>query len=202
LVSPVQLRPLEVFLASAHKRAIEAAAAGLYVRVVEQARQPLFYLGLGVPDTPDGRFDMIALHAALLLRRLRRERERTEAVSQAVFDLMFADMDQNLREMGVGDLAVGKRIKAMAQGFYGRLAAYDVGLAAEGDEVLADALARNVFRHRPPGEGDARGLAAYMRRQTEALDAQPVEALLAGDVHFAAPAANEEVTDHARGQPA
>jgi cytochrome b pre-mRNA-processing protein 3 len=189
-------------LVSAHKRAIDAAATGLYLRVVEQARQPLFYLDLGVPDTPDGRFDMIALHAALLLRRLRRDRERSEAVSQAVFDLMFADMDQNLREMGVGDLAVGKRIKAMAQGFYGRLAAYDVGLAAAGDEVLADALARNVFRHRPPGEGDAPGLAAYMRRQADGLDAQPVEALLAGDVVFAPPGGAEEVEGHANGRPA
>jgi cytochrome b pre-mRNA-processing protein 3 len=188
-------------LASAHKRSIEAAAK-LYVRVVEQARQPLFYLDLGVPDTPDGRFDMIALHAALLLRRLRRDRQRTEALSQAVFDLMFADMDQNLREMGVGDLAVGKRIKAMAQGFYGRLAAYDVGLAAPGEEVLADALARNVYRHRPPGEGDAAGLAAYMRRQAERLEAQPVEVLMAGEVVFDPPAAAGEVEGHAAGQPA
>ncbi len=184
-------------MASAQKRSIEAAAARLYTRVVEQARQPLFYLDLGVPDTPDGRFDMIALHAALLLRRLRRDRERTEAVSQAVFDLMFADMDQNLREMGVGDLAVGKRIKAMAQGFYGRLAAYDVGMAAPGDEVLADALARNVYRHRPPGEGDATGLAAYMRRQAARLEAQPVEALMAGEVAFAPPQASEETQAHA-----
>lgn len=184
-------------MASAHKRSIEAAAAKLYVGVVEQARQPFFYLKLGVPDTPDGRFDLIALHAALLLRRLRRERERTEALSQAVFDLMFADMDQNLREMGVGDLAVGKRIKAMAQGFYGRLAAYDVGLAAPGHDVLADALARNVYRHRGPGEGDPAGLAAYMRRQAETLEAQPVETLMAGAVAFDPPGAEAEVGDHA-----
>lgn len=186
-------------MATAQKRSIEAAATKLYVRVVEQARRPLFYLDLGVPDTPDGRFDMIALHAALLLRRLRRDRERTEAVSQAVFDLMFADMDQNLREMGVGDLAVGKRIKAMAQGFYGRIAAYNVGLAAAGNEVLADALARNVFRHRKAGEGDAAGLAAYMRLQAERLDAQPVEALMAGDVAFDPPGAVEKAGDHATG---
>lgn len=187
-------------MASSQKRSIEAAANTLYVRVVEQARQPFFYLHLGVPDTPDGRFDMIALHAALLLRRLRRERERTEAVSQAVFDLMFADMDQNLREMGVGDLAVGKRIKAMAQGFYGRLAAYDVGLAASGDDVLADALARNVYRHRGPGEGDPAGLAGYMRRQSRRLDAQPIDALLAGEVVFERPAVEAEVEEHAPGR--
>lgn len=189
-------------MASAQKRQIEAAATRLYTRLVEQARQPAFYLELGVPDTPDGRFDMIALHAALLLRRLRRERERTEATSQAVFDLMFADMDQNLREMGVGDLAVGKRIKAMAQGFYGRLAAYDVGLAAPGDDVLADALGRNVYRHRPPGEGDATGLARYMRRQAGNLEAQPVEALMRGDVAFAALTAGQEAPDHAADQTA
>ena len=189
-------------MTSAQKRSIEAAATRLYAHVVEQARQPFFYLTLGVPDTPDGRFDMIALHAALLLRRLRRDRDSTEAVSQAVFDLMFADMDQNLREMGVGDLAVGKRIKAMAQGFYGRLAAYDVGLAAPGDEVLADALARNVYRHRERGEGDPAGLARYMRRQAERLDGQPVGALVTGVVVFDPPGSEAEVQADAAGHPA
>ncbi len=189
-------------MASAQKRSIDAAATRLYSEVVEQARQPFFYLTLGVPDTPDGRFDMIALHAALLLRRLRLDRDRTEAVSQAVFDLMFADMDQNLREMGVGDLAVGKRIKGMAQGFYGRLAAYDVGLAAPGDEVLADALGRNVYRHREPGEGDPVGLARYMRHQAESLAGQPVDALLTGVVAFDPPAVEAEVQADAAGHPA
>lgn len=169
------------------RRSIEAAAAKLYVRVVEQARRPQFYLSLGVPDTPDGRFDMIAVHAALLLRRLRRDHGRTERLAQVFFDLMFADMDQNLREMGVGDLAVGKRIKRMAQGFYGRLAAYETGLADSSDALLAEALKRNVYRHRPAAPEQVSRLAAYVRRQAERLDGASTEALRAGAVTFALP---------------
>lgn len=172
-------------MASEHRRDRETAATRLYVRVVEQARLPLYYLAHGVPDTPDGRFDMIAVHAALLLRRLRRDHERTEQLAQTVFDLMFADMDQNLREMGVGDLAVGKRIKRMAQGFYGRLAAYEAGLADPSDRLLKDALLRNVYRHGAPGVGQLDGLATYVRHQGEWLDAISTERLCGGALDFA-----------------
>ena len=101
------------------------SADQLYRRLVRQARDPVFYLHLGVPDTPDGRFDMIILHAFLVIRRLKAEHERTVGLAQAIFDLMFADMDQNLREMGVGDLGVSKRIKGMAEACYGRTVAYE-----------------------------------------------------------------------------
>lgn len=172
-------------MASENRRSIETAATNLYSRVVVQARQPLHYLTFDVPDTPDGRFDMIALHAALLLRRLRREHQRTETLAQALFDLMFADMDQNLREMGVGDLAVGKRIKRMAQGFYGRLAAYDAGLADPSDRLLKDALQRNVYRHGAAPDDALAGLAHYVRRQAEWLDQIATERLCAGILEFA-----------------
>lgn len=190
-------------MANAHRRSIERAASKLYIRVVEQARRPYHYLDLGVPDTPDGRFDMIALHAALLLRRLRQAHDRTEELAQAVFDLMFADMDQNLREMGVGDLAVGKRIKRMAQGFYGRLAAYDAGLADPSDRLLKDSLQRNVYRHGAADEVALTKLAAYVRRQAEWLDRTDTDGLCAGGVSFApnttvAEKANADAAESAR----
>ena len=165
------------------RKRFDAAARKIYVTLVEQARQPGFYTLCGVPDTADGRFDMILLHGFLLLRRLKRDHDRTADLGQAVFDLMFADMDQNLREMGVGDLAVGKRIKGMAQAFYGRIAAYEAGLA-EGPEVLEDALRRNLYRHVSPEDGHVAAIAQYMDREAGLLDDIDTEIFFAGDLSF------------------
>ena len=120
------------------------AAHRLYMAVVTRARDPLFYRELGVPDSLDGRFEMIALHAFLVMRRLKREGRAGAALSQALHDIMFADMDQSLRELGVGDLSVGRKVKAMARGLYGRIAAYEAGLAEGGDRLVA-AIRRNVY---------------------------------------------------------
>ena len=167
------------------RRRRERVAHALYTEVLSQSRQPVFFAEWGVPDTVDGRFDMLVLHAYLLLRRLGLEKgeaaDSARALSQSVFDLMFADMDQNLREMGVSDLAVGHKIRAMVEAFYGRVAAYDAGLNGD-DATLAVALARNIYREAPPNPEAPLAMAAYLRRQTEALDRQPVAALLAGDV--------------------
>jgi len=109
------------------------AAVALYKCIVEQARQPDFYTHHGVPDSLDGRFDMIVLHTFLVMRRLRTIASQAAGqLSQDLFDLLFADMDSNLREIGVGDLGVGKRVKKMAQAFYGRVEAYEAGLTATG----------------------------------------------------------------------
>lgn len=171
--------------------ALEAASERLYSAIVAQARQPGFYLAGGVPDTVDGRFDLIALHAFLVLRRLKDGRPDTAPLSQALFDLLFADMDRNLREMGAGDLGVGKRVKAMAKAFYGRIAAYDEGLA-NGGATLADAVGRNLFRGESvPGSAIA-AIAGYVGREAAALAAQPLDDLLAGTVRFGpAPGAGE-----------
>lgn len=162
-----------------------AVAQALYGAVVEQARQPGFYRDLGVPDTLDGRFDMVVLHAFLVLHRLKAEGQAQGPVGQALFDLMFADMDASLREMGVGDLSVGKKVKQMATGFYGRVAAYEQGLA-QGQAALADALRRNLYGTVEPGAGHLAAMADYVRRQTTALAAQPVAAVLEGQLRFAA----------------
>ena len=160
------------------------SARDLYDSLVVQARRPEFYLNCGVPDSVDGRFDMIALHAFLVLRRLKRDHERTANLAQDLFDTMFEDMENNLREMGAGDLGVSRRVKAMAMAFYGRIAAYEAGLAG-GDEILSDALLRNLYRQRIPEDPGA--MCRYMRTESEALDALDTERLLEGKLAFGPP---------------
>lgn len=154
----------------------------LYRAAVLQARRPEFYRELGVPDTVDGRFDLLVLHVFLILRRLRREGAPGRLLAQLVFDTMFDHFDQTLREMGVGDLSVGRKVKAMGQAVYGRAAAYDAALAG-GEEALARVLSRNLFPAAP--EGRALGaLARYVREAERELAAQPGAALLAGRAAF------------------
>lgn len=157
----------------------EEAADRLYRSVVLQSRRPHFYEAWGVDDTVEGRFEMICLHAFLLLHRLKAERHRTAAMSQAFFDLMFADVDRNLREMGVGDMGVGKRVKRMVSSFYGRISAYEAGLAGDAG-MLQDAVLRNVFRGSDSVAGGAARLADYLRQQSRHLSATALEEIVAG----------------------
>ena len=158
-------------------------AHSLYLAVVEQARQPVFYSRYGAPDTLDGRFEMILIHAVLLLRRLRDEGEAGTDLGQAMID----DMDQSLRELGAGDLAVGRRVKAMARAFFGRAAAYEAGLSAADDdasEALIAALRRNLFGTVAVDDGKVAAVADYMRGVSARLGEQPGTELLAGAVRF------------------
>lgn len=164
----------------------QTAAVALYDSVVEQARQPAFYLAHGVPDTPDGRYDMIMVHAFLLLHRMKADRSATEETSQALFDLMFADLDRNLREMGAGDIGVAHRIKDMAKAFYGRIAAYENGLETD-DDTLEAAIRRNIYRNSDPARNQVRALADYMRVQAAHLSTQATQALTNGEVRFGPP---------------
>ena len=166
-------------------------AADLYARIVGQARCPAFYLDLGVPDTVDGRFEMVALHAFLVIRRLTGASEGAARVAQALFDAMFADMDRSLREMGVGDLGVGRRVKKMVSAFLGRSAAYEAGLAS-GEDGLAAALRRNVYGTVTAGEKEVAALTAYVRAQATRLEAQVVADLLSGRLEFGAPPGDGE----------
>src|SRR6201994_5125885 len=144
--------------------------------IVTQAREPAFYRSLGVPDTVNGRFDLLVLHLWLVLRRFRSTAEAKDA-SQALFDRFCDDMDANLREMGVGDLTVPKRMKAFGEAFYGRAAAYDQALST-GSEALAEAVGKNILDGKDPD--NARRLAAYAQTVVAELAAQDDSALLGG----------------------
>ena len=161
----------------------ERAGFELYGAAVAAARAPVFYAEMGVPDTLDGRFDLVGVHVSLLIRALRRLAAPGPALAQAVFDAMFSDMDINLRELGVSDLAVGKRVKAMWEAFHGRARAYEAALDAGDEEALAAALGRNVWRGEPPPEAPLR-LARMMAAQSAALSAQDLDAFAAGRVAF------------------
>jgi cytochrome b pre-mRNA-processing protein 3 len=159
-------------------------ANALYNTIVAQSRHPGFYLDGGVADTLDGRFDMIVLHAFLVMRRLRDAGQEGEELSQVLFDEMFSDMDRSLREMGVGDMGVGKRVRAMGKAFLGRVKAYEEALDDGGEAALGEALNRNLYRSEPPRETARRCMVDYVRRETAALRAYPLAALLAGEVAF------------------
>ena len=185
-------------------------ALSLYVASVEQARRPGFYTDCGIADTLDGRFDLIVLHVYLVVRTLRPAGEQGKRLADLIFKIMMDDMDMNLREMGVGDLSVGKRVKAMARAFYGRAAAYDAALdgevapgaavedgtekgtekgteegTEEGDKTgLEAALSRNIYGAETPDSGQLARLSEYVRRALVALERQPADTLLTGAVAF------------------
>lgn len=152
----------------------------IYGMIVTQAREPLFYRDLGVPDTVNGRFDLVLLHLWLVLRRLKSVGSGT-ALSQALFDRFCTDMDDNLREMGVGDQSVPKRMRTFGEAFYGRTAAYDMALT-KGREALAGAICRNVLNGEKMEK--ARELAAYAEAAMAKLAELDETTLLAGSWTF------------------
>lgn len=168
----------------------------LYGMIVAQARSVAFYTSYGVPDTVEGRFDLIVLHLVLLLRRLEGEgaaspvqgRRQGGGLGQELFDAFCQDLDDNLREMGVGDLAVPKRMRRFGEAFYGRRAAYSAALAAADGQELEKALARNIFEVTGV-DARATRLARYMRAAANQLDAEEEGALMAGTVTFPNPEA-------------
>lgn len=161
----------------------ERKGFALYAAAVAAARDPFLYETLRAPDTLDGRFDLVALHAFLLIHRLQDEPEPGPALAQAVFDAMFSDMDNNLREIGVSDLSVGKRVRAMWEAFHGRSKAYADAIRAQDHAALEAALARNVWRGEAPDDVAAR-LARLVIAQSARLAEQPLAALATGEAHF------------------
>ena len=156
--------------------------------IVAQARRPVFYREYGVADTVGGRFDLLLLHIVLVVERLMRE-EPGKASGQELFDRFCADMDDNLREMGIGDMSVPKHMKRVGEAFYGRTQAYQSALAAPDDTALAEALVRNIYGGAAPSAAAVARLATYIRRLAETLARQPVVALIDGRVDLPDPAA-------------
>jgi cytochrome b pre-mRNA-processing protein 3 len=176
-------RAMSLWPGAGRRRRAEAEARRLYAAIVAAARRPGFYREGGVPDSLDGRFELLTLHVHLVLRRLKGEPAAADT-AQALFDAMFADMDESLREIGVGDLGVGRRVKQMAEAFYGRVAAYDEGLAAADPAVLEAALARNLYGTLPAAPPALGRMAEHLRTTAAALAGTPLERLLAGDLEF------------------
>lgn len=168
----------KIFLPSPDREMAQA----LYVAAVMQARKRFFYEELALPDTLDGRFEAVVLHLSLLVQRL--SDESGPPLSRLLGEAFMADMDRSLRELGVGDTGVGKRVKAMAQAYLGRHKAY---LESMDDvQTLAAALHRNAYRGAEGREREARVLAEYMRHAAKCIQEQPVESLRLGDVPFPA----------------
>jgi cytochrome b pre-mRNA-processing protein 3 len=159
----------------------------LYGAIVAQARLPAFYADVGVPDTVSGRFDMMVLHVYLVYRRLASE-SGTRAAGQALFDHFCADMDGTLRERGVGDLAVPRKMRAIGEAFYGRARVYDTALASADDGHLAAALEKNVFGRASDAGGEGQRLAAYVRRAEATLMRLDPAAIAEGALDFPQPA--------------
>ncbi|MEQ8503821.1 MAG: ubiquinol-cytochrome C chaperone family protein [Rhodospirillales bacterium] len=163
------------------------AARGLYGDIVRQARLPVFYgKEGGVADSEDGRYDLILLHVFLVLERLGRITPDPSTLKQDLFDVLFEDLDLNLREMGYGDEGVRRRIQRMVEGFYGRMTAYRDGLAGDDDTLFA-ALKRNLYRNTEPDDAQVARLAGYIRNQTDALNALNDADFLDGKVGFSPP---------------
>jgi cytochrome b pre-mRNA-processing protein 3 len=160
--------------------------ASLYGMIVAQARSPEFYRAYGVPDTVNGRFEMIALHAVLFLARLEREVPAVRRLGQEVFDLFCRDMDAGMREMGVGDLAVPRKMRRIGAAFYERQGEYRHALAAADNGPLEAALARNVLDAAVPSDGAGR-LALYVRGAEQMLAGQETAAFARCQLRFPDP---------------
>lgn len=167
------------------------AAHAVYGSIVAQARQPGFYLDYAVPDTVEGRFEMILLHATLMFDRLKDEAPDARRTAQEVLDVFFSDMDRSLREMGVGDMSIGKKMKKLGRAYAGRSQAYGRALEAGDADDLAAALGRCVQGGAggPAAETGAARLARYAFAARASLAAAPTPQLLAADVPWPAPAA-------------
>jgi cytochrome b pre-mRNA-processing protein 3 len=170
------------------RKAPDDSSEEAYRRIVAQARRPEFYAGGGVPDSLDGRFEMLVLHLFLVLHRLQRERgdPACAALAQALADRVTADFDANLREMGAGDLGVGRKVKRMAGALYGRIAAYEAGIDG-GEALLRQALRRNLFGTVEADEDQVAAMARYVLAGYELLGGCAAAQMVRGAVDFPLP---------------
>jgi len=162
------------------------AGERLYSALATQARHPDFYVHLGVADSLDGRFDSVALHVFLALNRLKREDgAQAAALAQDLVDVFVDDMDRSVREMGVGDMGVSRRVKQMAQALYGRAAVYEEAVAQDDETKLVAALTRNLYAGIDKSE--AAVAAKYVRAAIAELAGQDLATLTQGMPTFPAP---------------
>ncbi|MEL7485888.1 MAG: ubiquinol-cytochrome C chaperone family protein [Pseudomonadota bacterium] len=164
------------------KNPAEERARALYAEVATHSRHPAFFTTLEAPDTVEGRFEVLCVNMYLVLRRLKSENLAMKDFSQRVFNAFFKNMDDALREMGVGDMSIGRKIRTMAEAFYGRVGAYEK--AFDDADALAEAIARNVYA----AEDHPRAAAwvDYAKRADDTLSNQDDAALMSGAITFPA----------------
>lgn len=162
---------------------VNQTALQLFTLLVGQARSPVFFRRLGVPDTVDGRFDMVALHAFVIFQRLKGQGDRGAQLAQALYDAFIKDMEASLRQLGAGDAGVGKRIRVMTEALQGRMVAYETALA--GNQLdLEGAIRRNLYGTVDPDMDSVRTIANYLKRAKDLADSQPVDRILRGVFEF------------------
>jgi cytochrome b pre-mRNA-processing protein 3 len=159
-----------------NRATLRRIAGDIYGVIVSQARHPQFYANMGIPDTPIGRYDMVVLHLFLVLERLSAEGEAVEKLQRLLLETFVADMDDSLRELGTGDVVVGKRVRRAAAGFYERARDYRAALA-EGDQALGQTLVRFGLAE-TSAVHEISALCAYVRAAVLALQKLDAEAML------------------------
>lgn len=158
-------------------------AYAAYSALVTQARRSWFYTGCGMPDTLDGRFEMVLLHLFLVIARLKPEQDTAaQLFTRSVTEAFVDDMDRSLRELGVTDTGVGKRVRRMGAALYGRLQAYEEAFADA--QAFSTALKRNAYGTVQPEDAQVSRLAAYVANAAEHLQAQPLDIVLTGRIGF------------------
>lgn len=163
---------------------------GLFLSIIEQSRLPFFYADMGVADSIDGRFDVMVLHMAILLDKLDMHSDEVpEAMKlrRIVQEIMFDNLDLTLREIGVGDLGVGKKIKVMAEAFYGRVKAYQALFLSENLEEMSEAIKRNVYRGNETDKNILSHLSAYIFKMQHDVSKQPIVDIMEGKITFLKP---------------
>ena len=169
----------------------------VYAAIVAQARSEALYRDHGVPDTVNGRFEMTALHVALVAARLQAEGEEGRALARLTMEAFVADVDDACRRLGIGDMGVPKHVKKAAAAVMERGKSYHALMvqqpSAEADP-LADAMVANVWGGQPEAPADPRALADYVRRVAVSLDGQPGDRLIAGTVSFPSPISSPSTT--------
>lgn len=182
------------------KRKVEDQAHQAFVLLVDQSRHPLFFTDFQVPDTLDGRFELMSLHMVLLLRRLKDVPASDPLFShvrqfgQALYDTFFQDIDLSLREMGVGDMGIGRRVKQMVQAFHGRIEAYEIPSTWDqgGEALLKEAVTRNLYGTCAPSPVAVEGMVNYVKHTWSALQDQPIQGIIEG-AFWCAPALHDGV---------
>jgi len=177
-----------------HRKRLKRSAQALYGSIVAQAREPQFYARNGVPDTMEGRFEMVLVHLFIVQNRLKAEGRVARSLSQAVSEVFVSEIDSAMRELGVGDLAVPKRMRKVGEAYLGRLQSYVDALADPDGSVLPAALARNIWAPEDDldlssgsatdQKADVEALAAYVRAASTQLAACSYDDLSAGRLDF------------------